>query len=63
MSINNTPKPTGSVNNSLRVSDIETWNSNTTTWDTETRTWDEMGTVLSNTARPMGTVNNTSKPA
>ena len=60
--INNTAKPTGSVNNTARVSDAETWASITTTWATETHTWAETGTKLHNTTKPTGSVNNTAKP-
>lgn len=63
MAINNTPKPTGSVNNTAKVSTQVTWDSNTNTWNTETRTWDQMYSALNNTAKVTGTVNNTPKPS
>jgi len=62
MSITNTSKPTNLLSNSLRVSGIETWDSNTTTWSTETRTWDEMGTTFSNTTKAANSISNVSKP-
>lgn len=62
--INNTPKPTASViNNSLKVSHQETWNSNTTTWNTEVRTWDQMGTKMTNIPKVTSPITNIPKPA
>lgn len=52
MAINNTPKPTGSVNNTPRVFNSELWSTITTTWASETRTWDECITLMRNTAKP-----------
>lgn len=60
--INNTPKPTGSVNNTARVSDAETWATITTTWASETRTWLATGSLMANTGKVTGSVNNTPKP-
>ncbi len=60
--INNTPKPTGSVNNVSKVKDFETWATILTTWGTETRTWLETGSLLQNTSKPTGSINNTAKP-
>ena len=47
--INNTPKPTGSVNNTPRVGDAETWATITTTWGSETRTWLGCSSLMNNT--------------
>lgn len=58
----NTPKPTGSVNNTARVSDAETWATITTTWATETRTWLRVASIIENIAKVTGTINNTPKP-
>jgi len=60
--MDNTAKPTGSVNNSPKVSDAETWATITTTWATETRTWTETGTVIRNISKPTASMNNTPKP-
>jgi hypothetical protein len=49
MPINNTPKPTGSVNNTSKVSNSVTWNTWTVSWATETRTWDELISTMDNT--------------
>lgn len=62
MPLNNTPKPTGSVNNTVRVSDSETWGTITTTWASETRTWLGTGSRIDNTARVSPSMNNTPKP-
>lgn len=62
MSITNLDKPTTSLVNSDKVSNQETWDSNTTIWDTEVRTWDEMGTKMSNTSKVSSNIINTPKP-
>jgi len=38
------------LTNTSRVSDEETWASNTTTWATETRTWADMASLMDNTS-------------
>ena len=60
--INNTPKPTGSVQNTPRVGDSETWATITTTWATEPRTWTEVASLIENTSKPTNALNNTPKP-
>lgn len=60
--INNTPKPTGSVNNTAKVSDSETWATITTTWASETRTWLATISLMNQSAKPTGSVNNAPKP-
>ena len=62
MPINNTPRVTGSVNNTTKVGDAETWATITSTWATETRTWLRVASVMDNSARVTGSVNNTPKP-
>lgn len=63
MPITNTSKPTqGTLTQPDRVVSYETWNSNVTTWDTETRTWDEMGSTMTNVARPSSVITNINKP-
>ncbi len=60
--MDNTAKPTGSVNNSPKVSDAETWATITTTWATETRTWLATSSLMNNSIRPAASMNNTPKP-
>jgi len=62
MALNNTPKPTGSVDNTSKPASYITWDTNTTTWNTEVRTWDQMVSPLNNTTRPTASLNNTPKP-
>jgi hypothetical protein len=62
MSITNTDRPTGTITNSNKVVDYETWDTNTTTWDTETRTWDEMQSTWDNVAKPTTAITNSDKP-
>lgn len=44
----NTAKPTTTLNNSTRISNAETWATIATTWTTETRTWAECASLLVN---------------
>jgi hypothetical protein len=54
MAISNLPKPTaGTINNTVRPSNAETWASITTTWATETRTWARTGSLIENSAKPL----------
>lgn len=48
--MDNTAKPTGSVNNSTKVDDSELWSTITTTWASETRTWLDCISLMENTA-------------
>ena len=49
--MDNTAKPTGSVNNSTRVDNAELWSTITTTWASETRTWAECISLMDNLAK------------
>lgn len=60
--MDNTPKPTGSVNNTARVSDSERWSTITTTWASETRSWLATISLMNNTTRPTASINNTPRP-
>jgi hypothetical protein len=56
MSITNTPKPAaGTMANTARVVDYETWATVDTSWSAETRTWDNMASEMINTAKPTAT--------
>lgn len=61
MSINNTAKPTTTINNSSRVGYAETWASITTTWASETRAWNDLNFV-ENTSKVSSNISNTAKP-
>ena len=60
--MDNTTKPTGSVNNVARVSDSETWDTWTIAWQDETRTWDRLRSKMGNTSKVSPSMNNTPKP-
>lgn len=46
--MDNTAKPTGSVNNTTKASNAELWSSITSTWAAETRYWDELFSLIDN---------------
>lgn len=60
--MDNTPRPTPTLNNTTKVSISETWGSITSTWGSETRTWLGTISVIGNTTRPVSSMNNTPKP-
>ncbi len=62
MSLTNTPKPTTSLTNTLRVAFAELWSTILTTWNSETRTWDETSSLIDNTLKPSTSITNTAKP-
>ena len=62
MAINNVPKPSTSINNTLKVSIGETWGTILTTWATETRTWQQVSQLINNAARTTSTISNQPKP-
>ena len=47
------------MSNSSKVVGYETWDSNTSSWNTEIRTWNEMGTIWSNTSKPIQSTGST----
>lgn len=62
MALNNTAKPSTSLNNTTKVSFAELWSTITTTWASETRTWLDTGSLFTNGSKPSTSLNNTPKP-
>jgi hypothetical protein len=62
MSITNTTKPTTSLVNASKVSIGETWGGIQSTWATESRTWLAVSQLINNSAKPVTSITNQSKP-
>lgn len=62
MPINNTPKPSTTLNNVSRPYTGETWASITTSWASETRSWMGAGSFIRNVSKPSSVINNTPRP-